>query len=182
MAIFTAYSPVSSSTSFVYATEFYRVLTAGVGYAEGDILRRKAQINESTGVVTGIENWYNVDQDAVIAAPTGTDIEALDGYREKLASETLVVDATVGGVTLASIPANANHAEFHILDADIVFTIDGATVPVGLPTPLGIRQADRQNVELEGRDELVNFTAIRLDATDARIYVEYSRVFSVENS
>ena len=176
MAIFSNYSPsATSSVAFDYSQEFYRVITAGTGTAAGDVIRRHAQVNEATGVETGLVNWYNVSQDAVLGtAPTAADINALDSYRNKLGSQVLTVDATIGGVSL-TVPAGANHAEIHVWDADVVFTLDGATAPTAT---VGIRQADGQLFELEGVSELTNAAFLRLGATDARIYVEYSTVYS----
>lgn len=99
--------------------------------------------------------------------------------REKLGSEVLTVDNTVGGVSFASIPARANHAEIQVLDAGISFTLDGTTAPTAT---LGMKQAADQLFELEGRDELLNFTAIRLSATDARLYIEYSAIIGLTNT
>lgn len=176
MAIFQSYNIPAPTLS--YRTTYYQALVDGAGFSQGDVIRRQEQINDATGVPTGTESWWNVDADAALAAApaVGTDVSAYDSKRKKLASETLTVgNAAVG---LAAIPADANHAVVHVWDADLSLTIDGATAPT---STVGIRQANGQSFELEGQDELVNFQAIRLSTTDARIYVEYSREFDYNN-
>lgn len=172
MAIFQSYA--IPAASYTYRTLLYRALVDVPGsYAAGDIIVRTEQINEATGLATGVETWRNDTQGIALgAAPTvGAQVEALDGLRLKLASETLTVSSTA--VALAAIPAEANHAEVHVWDADVSLRLDGSA-----PTStVGIRQANGQTFELEGRQELINFQAIRLAATDARLYVEYSRVY-----
>ena len=172
MAIFQSYN--IAAPQYQYRTLLYRALVDAVGsYNAGDIIVRTEQINEATGLATGVETWRNDTQGISLGtAPTvGTQIEALDGLRLKLASETLTVAATA--IPLAAIPATANHAEVHVWDADVSLRLDGSA-----PTAtVGIRQANGQTFELEGRTELVNFQAIRLAATSARLYVEYSRVY-----
>lgn len=172
MAQFQSYAIPAASYS--YRTTFYQALQDGTGFTQGDVIRRQEQVNDATGVVTGVETWFNVDTDAALAAApvVGTDVSAYDSKRKKLASETLTVSNAA--VALAAIPADANLAEVHVWDADIALTIDGATAP---SATVGFRQANGQSFTLEGREELENFQAIRLTTTDARIYVEYSREF-----
>ena len=175
MAIFQSYA--IPAASYTYRTLLYRALVdVAANYDAGDIIVRTEQINEATGLATGVETWRNDTQGIALGtAPTvGTDVEALDGLRLKLASETLTVAAAA--VPLAAIPAEANHAEVHVWDADISLRLDGSA-----PTStVGIRQANGQTFELEGRQELLNFQAIRLAATSARLYVEYSRVYGAD--
>lgn len=183
MAIVQSYPTAAAATIFGYADEFYRANVAGTGFADGDVIRRTAQIDPTTGLETGVVNYYNVTTDAAITTvPTGTAIDPLGAFREVLASETITIDNTAAGIALTTIPATANHAEIHVHDADIVLTIDGATAPVGGATPIGIRQADGQFFELESREELINFLGIRLSTGDARIYVQYFRVFNGGNN
>lgn len=185
MAIVQGYPTQSATSVFGYADEFYRANTAGTGFADGDVIRRTAQIDPATGLETSIVNYYNVTQDAAITTvPNAADIDPLGGFREVLTSETITIDATAGGVALTTIPATANHAEIHVLDNDIILTLDGTTVPVGngSATPIGFRQANGQFFELESRTELVNFLGMRLaSAGDGRIYVQYYRVFGNSN-
>lgn len=166
-------------SSFTYKTTLYRALTddANGEWSIGDIIKRVVQIDAATLLPTGIESITNIDKDLALAVPfvgsIGTDIEALDSKRITLISEMLQVDQTVTGFT--TIPTNANHAEVHVLDNDIIFTIDGASSPVGVGAslPIGFRQADTQMFELEGRDELINFSVVKLNTGDARLYIQY---------
>lgn len=162
--------------TYRYTYDYYRALTTTTGFTEGDILKRSQIINEQTNTVTETE-WENLDTAVIlITAPTiGTDVEALDGSRVSKGSESLPVGSS--STTLAAIPDGANLAEIHVLDADVVFTLDGSTTPVGSPVALGFRAGDGQNFELESRDEIVNFEVVRLATTDARLYVEYYREF-----
>jgi len=174
MAKFNDYS--IQQTTYRYNYDFFRALVTTAEYNEGDILKRTQQINEQTQSVFST-TWENLDSGAsVLTLPTiGTDVEALDTSRVHKGSETLTVSSTAIG--LASIPSGATLAEVHILDADIVFTLDGATTPVGGSSPVGYRQGDGQTFELESKDEIDNFDSIRLNAGDARIYVEYYREY-----
>ena len=183
MAIVQGYPTATATTVFGYSSEFYRANVAGTGFADGDVIKRTAQIDPTTGLETGVVNYYNVTTDAAITTvPTGTAIDPLGAFREVLTAETITIDNTVAGVPLTTIPATANHAEVHIHDADMVLTIDGATAPVGGATPIGVRQANGQFFELESREELVNFLGIRLSTGDARVYVQYFRVFNNANN
>lgn len=176
MAIFNPY-PIASA-SYNYVVTLYRALTGGAGYAEGDILRQTVQINNGTGAPTGVESWYNVDQDKALAAtPLGENIEALDFKRIALSAVPLVVSNAAAGVPLPAIPADANYAEIHIWNADIVFTLDGTAPTLA---GVGFRQANGQTFELEAADELSKFLALRLGATDATLWVQYYRVFSAQ--
>ena len=165
-----------AQTSFRYEYDLFRALADGTGFVIGDILKRTQVVNESTQLVSQTI-WENLDQGSVLgSAPTiGTDVEALDTSRVSLDSETVVIGAS--GTSLATIPSGATLAEIHVLDADIVFTLDGTTVPVGGVSPVGYRQGDGQTFELESKDEIDNFNAIRLGASDARIYVQYYREY-----
>ena len=174
------------SPSFMYETTYYRALVddaANTEYVKGDILLLSEQVDEATLLPTGVVKWKNVDTGVAITLPfagtVGTDVEALDNKRVSLSpAETLVVSSTA--VSLGAVPAGANHAEVHVLDAAIILTYDGATAPVGngAAAPIGIRQGNGQVFELESADEIANFSAMRLDgATDARIYVEYTCQF-----
>lgn len=175
MAIFQSYA--IPAASYTYRTLLYRALVdVAANYDAGDIIVRTEQINEATGLATGVETWRNDTQGIALGtAPiVGTQVEALDGLRLKLVSETLAVSGT--SLALAAIPAEANHAEVHVWDADVSLRLDGSAATA----TVGIRQANGQTFELEGRQELVNFRAIRLAATDARLYVEYSRVYGAD--
>jgi len=173
MAVFDSY-PIAAA-SYNYVVTLYRALKAGAGYGEGDILRQTAQINNATGAPTGVEAWYNVDQDAALAAaPAGANIEALDFNRIALSAASLTVSNAAAGVGLPLIPTDANYAEIHIWNADIVFTLDG-TAPT--TTGTGFRQANGQMFELESADEINKFKALRLGGVDATLWVQYYRVF-----
>ena len=163
-------------TSFRYEYDLFRALQDGADFAAGDILKRTNVIDESTQLVSSTI-CENLDTGTILwSVPTiGTDVEAFDATRESLGSETLAISSSAIG--LASIPSGATLAEVHVLDADIVFTLDGTTTPVGGGTPLGYRQGNGQTFELESKDEIDNFDAIRLGSSDARIYVEYYREF-----
>lgn len=174
------------SPSFMYESTYYRVLADDAvngEYKKGDILLLSEQVDEATLVPTGVVKWKNVDTSVLITLPfvgvVGTDVEALDNKRVVLSpAEVLTVSSTA--VSLAAIPAGANHAEVHVLDAAVIYTYDGATAPVGngAAAPLGVRQGNGQIFELESADEIANFSVMRLDgATDARIYVEYTCQF-----
>lgn len=173
MAKFEGY-PIASA-SYSYVTTFYRALAAGAGYAVGDIIRQVAQVNNATGALTGISNWYNVDQDAnLAAAPPPADIEALDNNRVVLGSAQLTVSNVAAGVGFATPPAQANYAEVHVWNADISLTLDGSAPTTG---GNGYRQANGQTFELESAAEIAGMKAIRLGATDALLYVTYFRVY-----
>lgn len=173
MATFSNYN--IAPTTYTYVTTYYRALSAGTGYAVGDILRQVTQFNAATGAVTGVATWYNVDQDAAIAAaPAGADIEALDQNRSVLSSATLPVSNAVAGVGFAAVPADANWAEVHVWDADVAITLDG-TAPTATGT--GFRQGDGQTFELQSRAEITGLKAIRLATTDAKLFVTYYRVY-----
>lgn len=177
MAIFNPY-PIAAA-AYRYVVTFYRAIASGPGYAEGDILRQTVQINEATGVLTGVEAWYNVDQDAALAAaPAGANIEALDFNRIALLATSLTVSNVAAGVGLPAIPADANYAEIHIWNADVVFTLDG-TAPT--TTGTGFRQANGQTFELESADEINKFKALRLGGVDSVLWVQYYRVLGGQN-
>lgn len=173
MAVFSSF-PVPATT-YSYLVTYYRALTAGTGYAVGDVLRETTQINANTGAPTGTKVWYNVDQDAAVAtAPAVADIEALDKNRIVLSSATLTVSNAKAGVSFASPPADANHAEVHVWDADVVITLDGATPTT---TGAGFRQGNGQTFELESKEEITKLKALRLGSTDAKLFVTYFRVY-----
>ncbi len=173
MAIFDPY-PIAR-VSYKYITTFYRASANGALYTEGDILRETAQIDEATGQPTGVTSWYNVDTDIVMAIPpVDTEIESLDASRIALTAVPLTVSNAAAGVALPSIPSNANYAEVHVWDADVVFTLDG-TAPT--TTGNGFRQANGQTFELESADEIAKFKGLRLGANDAKLWVQYYRVF-----
>lgn len=177
MAVFNPY-PIAG-VSYRYVVTFYRAVAAGTGYGEGDILRQTAQMNEATGATTGVEAWYNVDQDAALAtAPAGADIEGMDFDRIALSAAGLTVSNAAAGVGLPAIPANANYAEIHIWNADVVFTLDG-TAPTTMGT--GFRQANGQTLELESADEINKFKALRLGGVDSVLWVQYYRVLGGQN-
>src|SRR5690348_2963876 len=97
--------------------------TNTLGLVQQQGRRQTAQINNATGAPTGVEAWFNVDQDGVLAAvPTFDDIEALDFKRIALAAASLPVSNDPAGVGLPVIPPNANYAEIHVRKGDVVFT------------------------------------------------------------
>lgn len=152
----------------------YRAITTGVGYTDGDILQRITQFDATTMVPTGTVQWLNVNTGAFIAAPLIADIVPHSEYRLLLTSETITISSVAVGLT--TIPANANYAEIQVHDANIVFTYDGATAPSASPD-IGVVQQVGALIRLQSRAEVVNFNAIRQDATDARIYVQYLQVY-----
>lgn len=173
MAAFSNF-PVAA-TVYSYLVTYYRALTAGTGYTVGDVIRETTQINTATGAPTGVKVWYNVDQDvAIAAAPLVADIEALDKNRIVLSAASLTVSNVAAGVSFAAPPADANYAEVHVWDADVVVTLDG-TAPTATGT--GFRQANGQTFELESRLEITQLKALRLGAVDAKLYVTYYRVY-----
>lgn len=177
MAKFGAYTV--AGTSYSIRNTLYRAIAAGPGYAAGDILQLTEQINSATLVATGVASWYNVDQDAVLAAaPVGANIEAIDGRRVVSGTETLIVSAA--SVGLATIPAGANFAEIHVWDADVALRVDGAAAT----TTTGYRQGNGATFELESANELTNLKAIRLGTVDARVdarlFVTYYTIYSFD--
>jgi hypothetical protein len=97
-----------------------------------------------------------------------------NGFRQLIGSEVLTVSSVATG--LATIPPGANLAEIHVLDNPVVSRLDG-TPPTGNgATPVGRRAEDGAYFELEERDEINNFSVVRLNGnpgSDARLYVEY---------
>lgn len=170
------------TTATLFGQEFYRAVTTGVGYTAGDILRRVSALNTLTGIELGVISWFNVSTGLVVAPPIAIDINALDYYQVNLTSEIITIDNTVLGIPLTTIPTLANYAKVQVLDANIVLTLDGTTLPVGGATPIGFLQQARQIFTLEGRDDLVNFLAIREGVSNARIYVQYLTVYSGNNN
>lgn len=173
MAKFGAYAVAGASYSI--RNTLYRAIAAGVGFAAGDILQLTEQINSATLAATGVVSWYNVDQDAVLAAaPAGASIEAVDGRRVVSGTETLTVG--VASVALATIPAGANFAEIHVWDADVSLRVDGAAATA----KTGYRQGNGATFELESAGELTNLRAIRLGTVDARLFVTYYTIYSFD--
>lgn len=172
MATFTNF-PIPAA-SYEYQSSYYRALVAGAEYQPGDILRDTAQIDVSTGQLTGVHSWFNLDSLSPIGQPAATtDVEALDGSRIVVGTELLPI--ATGTNQLATIPATANYAEAHVWDGAIVTTVDGAA-----PTTAGngYRQDNGQFFELESRQEITGFRAIRLNAAvAAQVYVTYYRVY-----
>lgn len=147
---------------------------AGTGFAKNDVLERKITVNLADNTeVAASEKWFNITQGGVLlgAIPAAADVTSLE-TDAILGAETLAVSSTAVALTPS---AGAVGAVVHVLDADIIFTLEG-TAPVGngAVAPVGFRQADAQTFELNSPQELAGFQAMRLDAVnDARIYVEY---------
>lgn len=167
MAIFQSFQ--APQPTFIYRTLLYRAKVAGTGYSLEDILEEVVKIDEATNTVISSQ-WFNVTTNLVMAtAPTLADLHAYDGHRITLASENLTVGATA--VTLAAIPANANHAEIHVWGATtsdyVTLTIDG-TVPA---VNNGFRQSDGLTFELESITELSALQA--LASNNVVLHVQY---------
>ena len=167
MAIFQSF--VAPQATFVYRTLLYRAKVAGTGYSLEDVLEEVVKIDEATNTVVSSQ-WFNVTTNSVLAvAPVLTDLHAYDGHRIALTSEDLAVSTTA--VSLASIPATANHAEVHVWGATgadyVIITVDGSTPA----TNHGVRQSDGLTFELESIDELTNFQV--LGVSNVVLHVQY---------
>ena len=88
--------------------------------------------------------------------------------------QAVTVDATVGGVALASVPSDAECAHISLETAPIRWTDDGSTAPTAsvghLLTP---PSSDSVYLWIEGRQRLLNFKAIRTGATSGALQVTY---------
>ena len=182
MAKLESYNPaMAANVDLKTEPRGYIANIAGTGFSQGDVIKHIRSFDPNAIAVTVDEEWINHDTGAVLAgAPTigdGNEVSAIHGDRVALASEQLTVAAAAIG--LAAIPASANHAIVHVWDADISLTLDGATTPTAT---VGTRQADGQTFELESRDEIDNFEAIRLAAVSARLNVQYYRVLDFANA
>lgn len=142
----------------------------GAGYAKNDLVKKTWVQNLATNtVVAGTESYINLSQGGatIAAAPPAADLgESITDAI--LGDEVVVVGAVAGGLTA---PAAARHAIVHVWDADIVFTTSG-TAPLTTAGG-GYRQANYQTFELDSPEEIAAFSAIRLGAADATLYVEY---------
>lgn len=82
-------------------------------------------------------------------------------------SESIVISNTA--VALTTIPASAQAAHISVHEQRLRFYYDGST-PTATSGHVGI--VDRE-IDLESREEVTNFKAIREGGTDARISVTY---------
>jgi len=84
--------------------------------------------------------------------------------------EQLTIDATAGGIALTPTKyANARSAKFGIEAADIRMRVDG-----GVPTStLGQLGEDGDWIEIDTKEDLVNFKAIRTGSVSAVVNVTY---------
>ena len=154
---------------------YFRAINSGVGYSLGDILQKFVQFDSVALTPTANIEWFNVNTNTFIGTPLNADIFPVDKYRLLLTSETITVSNVAVGLT--TIPATANYAEIQAHDANLVFTYDGTTIPSTGPD-IGVVQTMGSFITLQSRDEIVNFNAIRQNATDARIYVQYLTAFN----
>jgi len=83
--------------------------------------------------------------------------------------ESLTVDNTSGGVALASVATNADHARLTLETAQIRFRVDG-TAPTSSEGHL-LEVGDV--LALEGKGELQKFRAIRTGGTSGVLKVTY---------
>jgi len=160
------------------SSTYFRALFSGVGYSLGDILQKFVQFDAVTLTPTGNEQWFNVNRNAFIAAPADANISSVDNFRLLLSSEVVTISTVASGLT--TIPATCNYAEIQVHDASIVFTYDGVTVPTASPD-IGVTQHLGDFIVLQSRDEVLNFNAIRQASTDVRLYVQYLKVFHMNN-
>ena len=84
--------------------------------------------------------------------------------------QVLAVDATVGGVVLTK-PAGAKYANMRLESAQVRFTLDGSTAPT---TTVGRLLEVGEVLELESKEEIANFAAIRTGAVSGSLDIEYS--------
>lgn len=153
----------------------HRAIASGIGYTFGDVLQKFVQFDSVTLIPTGNIQWFNVNTNTFISSPISTDITSIDCYREILTSETITVSTVPVGLT--TIPATCNYVEMQVQDESIVFTYDGITIPSSGPD-IGVTTQSGSIVQLQSRDAILNFNAIRQTGTDARIYVQYLQVYS----
>lgn len=152
-----------------YSDKYFIATDNGTDYQVEDIIRERQKVNIATDEIISTA-YFNVSTGTELTVvPNIATLDPFDGTRKVLTSESLTVTDVAAG--FATIPQNATHAELQVYDADIVFTVDGATAPTS--TGLGIRVAEAQALELESRDEILNFSAIRAGNQDAKIYVQY---------
>ena len=71
--------------------------------------------------------------------------------------ERLTVDATAGGVSLTK-PAGAKYANMRLESGQVRFTLDGSTAPT---SSIGRLLEVGEVIELESKEEIANFAAIR---------------------
>lgn len=88
--------------------------------------------------------------------------------------QRLTVDDTAGGVTITA-PARARVAHCRLETAQIRFTLDGTapTSTTGQILEVG------ETLELEGRDEITGFKAIRTGSTSGVLDIEFFAYFQV---
>lgn len=150
----------------------YRCLKDGTGFVKGDILKLVQCIDPTTGTVSS-EYWYNEDTNTVVATPPvlPTEAEALDNKRMLLGDES--VKFAWKNISTLTIPSGANHAEIHVINGDVLFTVAG-TAPAPGAVPIGYRQRNGATFELESLDELNGFQGTALNDGGAGIfYVTY---------
>ena len=91
------------------------------------------------------------------------------------AEEVVTVGAAAVGLTAGTytdVDEVARGALLRVEDADIWFTLDGATTPA---TDAGVLLKDGETLTLDSPSDIKNFSAIRTASTDAKLSVQYSR-------
>ncbi len=154
----------------------YYAISSSPEWQPCDVLCRSIAVDAS-GDENGVATWRNTTQGTVLLTipVIGTDtVPVFTGLRSLVGSETLNVSGNPTG--FAAIPPGANLAEVHVLDNAVISRLDG-TPPTGNGSlaPVGRRANDGAYFELEERDEIQQFSVIRLGGlptSDARLFVE----------
>lgn len=137
--------------------------------------------NTTTGLITEVIQETNLTTGAVSYFTNAGlpytliagDVVADYPIRVVLA-DALPITATNLADAVLSVPANAAHAEIHVFDNAIIYTVDGSTPDASAGN--GIRVNVGGTFELEGADELNKFKARALSATNAKIDVAFNNI------
>jgi hypothetical protein len=157
---------------------YFRAIQAGADFSKEDIIILTEQIDQKNESSLNVV-WKNRTTGLILdKKPTiGVDVELLENAKIKLTSETATLKASAVG--LNKVPDSANFALVHVIGGDIIYTLDGVTVPKTGALPLGVRVKDWGTFKLEGRDEVVKFQAIPLNKNEKiRLYTEYSQIIN----
>lgn len=129
------------------------------------------EIVQQTNLTTGSVAYYT--NAGVVYTLIAGDAVADYPIRVVLA-DALPITVTNAADAVLTMPTNAAHAEIHVYDNGIVYTVDGSTPDATAGN--GIRINVGGTFELEGADELSKFKARSLSATNAKIDVVFTNI------
>lgn len=141
---------------------------------------RKFATDTGTGKITELIQQTNITTASVAyytnaGAPfTPAVTETVADYPIRIVTGEQLVSVNNVTVQTLSIIAFTAHAEIHVSDSAIIYTIDGTTPNAA--TDNGIRVNNGGNIELEGEDEVSNFQALSLTATPANLKVTFTNI------